>query len=201
MSLQCRSPPYSVRFDPTQKRMEEMYMKKWQRDRNFRKYHKTDGSYAFYITIDGKKVQVSEEVYLVYAKTARKMEYMEQDLKRNRMIKDAYGKTILGDDGNPIYLPEREVSLEHFFIKDWESKSSIPSTEDTFMKNEFSEIDDLLRSITLLEEDEQALIQALYFDGKTIREYAESIGKTKSSVDRYKTKILGKLKSFLEAYK
>jgi hypothetical protein len=174
-------------------------MKKWQRDRNFRKCLQADGSYSFFITIEGKKVKVNEEIYAVYAKTARKMEYMEQDLKRNRVLKDSHGGTVLDDDGNPIYLPEREISLEKLIDEDRIFQSTVPSPEDVLIEVEYSEIEDLLRCITLLNEDEQALIQALYFDGKTIREYAEIIDNTKSSVDRFKTKILVKLKTFLEA--
>jgi RNA polymerase sigma factor (sigma-70 family) len=120
---------------------------------------------------------------------------MEHDLKRDRELQDSNGKAVLDKNGNPIILPEREISLDKLIAEDWDFPDGEPLLENTFIRElEFKE---LHRCINLLNGDERDLIQALFFDELTIREYAEYTGKTKSSVDRKKKKILDKLKIFL----
>ena len=49
-----------------------------------------------------------------------------------------------------------------------------------------------------LPEDDVALIQALYFDGKTGAQWANEIGLTRQAIHKKKLRILGQLKKFLE---
>jgi len=171
-------------------------MQNWQKSRNFRKYKNADGSYTYVITVDSEKVEVNAELYEAYATADRKMEYMEQDLKRDRVLKDKNGKTVFDEQGIPVILPEREMSLDKLIDDDWDFPSSAPSPEDVLLAGECSEVKELYHCIAMLTEDEQALLKSLYFEGKTIREYAEITGQTKSKIDRQKTKIIGKLKNF-----
>ena len=57
-------------------------MNEWKKQRNYRKYQNEDGSRAYVIYVDAGEVQVSEAIYREYAALARKMEYMERDLKQ-----------------------------------------------------------------------------------------------------------------------
>ena len=171
-------------------------MKNWQKDRNYKKQENADGSYTYIITVDGEDVEVSKEIYKAHSSSERKMEYMEFDLKRNRVLQDMDGKTVLDDDGFPIVLPEREVSLDKLVAENWDFPSSEPSPEDIVIRQ--LEIKDLYNSLDSLNTDERQLIDALFFEGLTIREYAEISGKSKSSVDRQKANILSKLKSILK---
>ena len=169
-------------------------MQNWQKSRNFRKHKNSNGSYSYVITVDSEKVEVSEAVYTAYAKGGYKMENMEA-LKNDRVLKDANGKAIRDEHGNAVMLSEREVSLDKLIEGGWDFPGELPSPEDFFIINDFSEIDELHRCIALLSDEEQALIKSLFFESKTIREYAEVTGQTKSTVDRQKTKIIGKLKN------
>ena len=170
-------------------------MYNWKKVRNYRKDKNKDGTATYIIIVDGKKVEVNKEIYIAYATTGYKMENMEFNLKCDRVLKDASGKAVRDENGNSIILPEREISLESIIDDDWDYPSSELSPEDAVIEQfEFKE---LYSSLDLLETDERKLINALFFDGLTIREYAKLAGKTKSSVERHKTKILTKLKNFL----
>ena len=58
---------------------------------------------------------------------------------------------------------------------------------------------DKLRSIiSMLSENEQELIQALFFQGMTEREYAKECGVSQVAIHKRKNKIMAKLKIFLE---
>ena len=170
-------------------------MQNWKKNRNYRKHVNADGSYTYIITVDGVNVEVSAEVYKVYVSTERKMEYMERDLKRDRVLKDAGSRAVRDDDGHSIVLLEREVSLEKLMDEGWDCSSAELSPEDEVMRQ--FEIKELHNCLDLLSADERELINALFFEELTIREYAELTGKSKSSIDRQKAKILARLKNIL----
>ena len=86
--------------------------------------------------------------------------------------------------------------MDKLIDEDWEFPADEPSPEDTLIRNSIYE--QLYRYLGYLNGDERELIQALYFEEMSIREYAELIGESKSSVDRQKTKILEKLKNFFK---
>jgi RNA polymerase sigma factor FliA len=48
-------------------------------------------------------------------------------------------------------------------------------------------------------EDERALIEALYFEGRTMAEYAEQIGKSVSTVSRHHARVIDRLRRSLRA--
>ena len=57
------------------------------------------------IRINGKSVEVTDEVYKVYTKYDRKMRYFEKDLKQERLVYDELGNIIKR-------VPSREDSLD-----------------------------------------------------------------------------------------
>lgn len=57
------------------------------------------------IRINGKSVEVTDEVYKVYTKYDRKMRYFEKDLKQERLAYDELGNIIKR-------VPSREDSLD-----------------------------------------------------------------------------------------
>jgi len=172
-------------------------VKNWKDYHNYRKYENTDGSYTFVIYIDGEAIEVNEEIYTEYAQISRKMKYMELDLKRDRVKQDANRKTVKDSAGLPIVLPEREMSLDRLIDDLWEFPSNDPSLEEIVCTPAESEEAELHRCITLLSVDEQALIKALFFEGKTERQYAEIIGISKTALHARKKKVLLKIKNFL----
>jgi len=173
-------------------------MYNWQKNKNYRKIENSDGSAKYIITVDNTDVEVTKDVYMEYASSARKMEHFEHRLKRDRVLQDSAGKAVTDENGMPIKLPEREVSLEKLVCEEWDFESSEPSPEAALLVSEDAEITKLHSCINLLSKKEQTLIKTLFFEGKTIREYAEITGTSKSSIDRQKTKIISKLKVFFE---
>jgi RNA polymerase sigma factor (sigma-70 family) len=171
-------------------------MKNWHEYRNFRNTANADGSYNYFITIDGADIEVNEEVYTAYAQGAYKMEQMECGIKRNRLKKDADSKAVRDENGYPIVLTEREISLDKLIDGDWEFPSFEPSPEDAVIKQ--IEIGELKNVLASLDAEERELIDALFFEELTIRKYAEITGQAKSSVGRQKKKILGKLNDLLK---
>jgi RNA polymerase sigma factor (sigma-70 family) len=171
-------------------------MKNWRKHKDFMKYENADGSFVYIITVNGTNVEVSEEVYEEYARSSRKAEYIERDLKRNRVLKDAAtGNTLKDENGFPIMLPEREVSLEKLMDEGQQFPDDV-CIEDTVIKK--MEFDELHRCLDLLSEDERALIQALFFDEMTEREYSRKSGIAQKTINDRKHKIFVKLKFFLQ---
>jgi RNA polymerase sigma factor (sigma-70 family) len=173
-------------------------MQNWRKNRNFRKFKNADGDYIYVIKADGEKMKVSKKVYTAYAKGGYKMENMDA-LKCDRVLKDANGKAVRDENGNTVTLPEREVSLDKLIDEDWDFPSSAPSPEDILLAAEFSEVDELHRCIALLDEDEQALIRALFFEGLTERQYAEKLGISKTALHARKVKVLIKIKNLMRS--
>ena len=169
-------------------------MKKWQEYANYKKTENEDGSFTYVITIDGEDVEVTEAVYKAYAAGDRKMRYMELDLKCDRVLQDEDGRAVLDENRLPVVLPEREISLDKLMIEDWDFPSSEPSPEDIVM--ELFEIETLYKCLDGLDANERALIDALFFEGLTEREYAARINVAHKTVNNRKHRILEKLKTF-----
>ena len=173
-------------------------MKNWQKNRNFRKVKNDDGTFTHIITVNKQDVEVSEAVYKDYATSARRMEYMEQELKRNRVYRNPQtGKPVLDKQGQPIILPEREVSLDKMVDESWEFQSSESSLEDAVIAG--LDIETLYRCLDLLEADERNLVDALFFRGLTEREYAKEIRLSQKAVNKRRNKVLSKLKNLFSA--
>ncbi len=174
-------------------------MKNWQKDRNYRKYKNADGSVTYVITVDEVAVAVSEDIYKAYARSARQLEYIEHDLKRDRALQDADGRVLLDVSGRPTILPEREVSLDKLLDEDWDYAADSPQPEDDVLCR--MEIIELRYLLGMLTDKEQALIKALFFDGKTERQYESETGIPRKTINNRRRAILTKLKKLLEKSK
>ena len=170
-------------------------MQNWQEYRNFKKTENADGSTTYIITVDGEDVEVSKEIYAAYSQGAYKMEYMECGLKRDRVKKDADGRAVKDANGCHITLPEREASLDKLIDDDWDFPSSEPTPEDAIFGQ--LEIKGLYESLDSLDADERRLIDELFFEGQTEREYAKILGISKTALHARKQKVLSKLKNLI----
>ena len=173
-------------------------MKSWQSYRNYKAIKNATGTYTYFIVIDGTDIEVSEADYNGYKQECHKMEYMECELKRNRVSRNSKGQVIKDKNGQPILLPEREVSLEKLMEEGYDYASSIPSPEEIFLVSEDSDEAKLRRCLAMLTNDEQILIKALFFEGLTEQAYAEIIGIRQQNVNKSKCRILKKIKYFWE---
>ena len=132
----------------------------------------------YLIKIQGKLIEVSEDVYYAYFHMERQERTQEEKKQRNEVLSyDAL------DNGET-------VGLEN--IPDLSS----PSMEDQAIAKEMYER--LHHAVEALPRGERALIRAIYFEGKTEREYAEQQGCSQNKVFKHRMKTLSKLKMFLD---
>ena len=132
----------------------------------------------YIIKVEDKLVEVTPEVYYAYFRMERQERGQEEKKKRNGVM--SYDTL---DDGEMVGLES---------IADLAS----PSMEETAMTQEIHE--KLHRAVNALPKGERDLIQAIYFDGFTEKEYAESSGLTQQGVSYRLKKILSKLKIFAD---
>ena len=134
------------------------------------------------IRINGKSVEVTDEVYKVYTKYDRKMRYFEKDLKQERLVYDELGNIIKR-------VPSREDSLDRLLDESFmQFKDISENVEDTVLNKILAE--NLHKAYDL--------IISLYFHNLTEREYAKRQGVYPNAIHNRKVRILGKLKKLLE---
>ncbi|MEE0709760.1 MAG: sigma-70 family RNA polymerase sigma factor [Gemmiger sp.] len=115
----------------------------------------------------GQYVEVTDEVYMAYTQGDRKMRYFENDLKTERFV--------LGKEGQvERVIPSREDSLDRLMDENAQQFPHEESVENTVLHK--LEVDKLHTALAMLTPEEQALIQALFFEEKTERQYAEELG-------------------------
>lgn len=132
----------------------------------------------YFIPVEGKLIEVEENVYIAYYRMGRRERYLEErDQANNVMSYDA-----LDRDGM--------VGLEAF--KD----PNVPSLEDLTLAKEM--IEQLHRCIEMLPKPERELIHAIYFEGKTDSEYAKSVKMSQSGISRKHKKILSRLRFLMK---
>ena len=133
---------------------------------------------------------LSPEVMAALKRSDRKMEYMEVDLKQERFKQDLEAMKA-------EFIPSREDSYER--LKD-EGNAVFPldepTPEDKVVHND--ELERLCRTMEMLKPEERALIQAIYFEGVSEREYAAKTGDAFMTVHNRKVRVQSKLKKLME---
>lgn len=133
----------------------------------------------YYITINGEKICVSEEVYNVYRKMRRHERTLAEKDSRNFVLNYedfAYGE-ITGEEQIYDLLQ--------------------PSVEELALTNIIYR--KLHRAIEMLPQTEKELIADLYFNGYSMRTIAEKQGVSHMTIQRQVKKILAKLKYFIKS--
>ncbi len=132
----------------------------------------------YIIKVSGKLVEVTPEVYGEYYRMDRYAHYQEErDL--------LHGKTLYSNLDSNELLGEELIPDENAL-----------STEDAAIAHILSE--KLHRCLNMLPKGERYLIQALYFDGLTEREYAFRIGVSQNAVNKRRHVVLAHLKNFMK---
>mgnify|MGYP000872609554 FL=1 len=140
--------------------------------------------------IAGQFIEVTEEIYQVYMQGNRKMRYLETDLKIERTILDESGRI-------QQIIPSREDSLDRLVGDNARQfEDTRESVEDAVLRK-LAE-DDLRRALTKLTDEEYALVYALFYEGRTERDYAKELGMSQVAVHKRKQRILKKLKGILK---
>lgn len=131
----------------------------------------------FYIPVEGKLIEVDENVYVMYYKMGRRERYMEERDQENGVV--SYNALDTESRAGEAIL--RQAATE--------------SMEDLALANEHR--DQLHRCIAGLPRAERELIHAIYCEGMTEEEYAPKAKLTQSGVSRKRKKTLSKLKKLL----
>ena len=131
----------------------------------------------YYIHINGTPIEVTEEVYKAYYQFSNHAEYLEKkDKKKGKVLfSDLDTSETLGE----AIIPDNSMSVEDLAI------ASIITAK-------------LRYCISLLPLEDQALIQAVFYNGLSEREYADLIGVSQNAVHKRKRKIIKKLKEFFK---
>ena len=77
-----------------------------------------------------------------------------------------------------------------------QNQSPIDNVEANFERK--NEIEKLRLALLQLSEEEYKLIKALFFENKTLREYAAIVGKHYTTIQDKRDRILEKLKKFIK---
>ena len=142
------------------------------------------------IWLRGQFVEVTDEVYRAYMQGDRKIRYFENDLKTERFV--------LGKEGQVVQIiPSREDSLDRLMDENAQQFSDRRESVESVVFRKM-ETDRLHTALFMLTPEEQALIQALFFEEKTERQYADELGVYRNAVHVRKMKVLKKLKKILE---
>ena len=131
----------------------------------------------------------SEEVIAVLRQSERKMQYQEYDLEAERFTINEVKREV-------FFIPGREDSFERLEDEDVQFRDENTNVEETAITAIM--LEKLLRSLKRLTVEEYELISALFYDGKTEREYAQSKGVYHNAIHKRKIRILKKLEKFLE---
>lgn len=144
---------------------------------------------VYRISISGTLVRVSKNVYLSYYRSKRRDRYYEQDIKTETAIYDGSGSII-------AYAPSKEDSLNRLIEAGADFEDDCDSVEDVALT--LVMVEKLRECLNLLTASERALIQALFFEDKTERQYAAESGMPQQTINSRKIKILADLKKFLK---
>ena len=132
----------------------------------------------YMIKVEGKLVEVTPDVYYAYFRMERQERWQEEKQQGHAVM---YYDAL--DDGETVGV---EVVPD----------LTTPSMEEAVMTREIHE--KLHRALDALPKAERELIQAIYFDGFTEKEYAVSSGLSQQGVSYRLRKVLSKLRIFMD---
>ena len=162
-------------------------MKKWQEERNYRRIYNEAGEViANIITVDGVDVEVAEDVYLAYSQADRRERYVREEQFSGKIL-------------------SLEQMAEDDLLPDYVGAEAAPSAEEEALEREQAQRlaerkEMLLLAMLSLNDADRELINALFFDGASTRDYAARIGITQRAVIKRRDRILRDLKKCFENF-
>lgn len=132
----------------------------------------------YYINVPGALVEVSEGVYFAYYQEKRRGRTLREKDERNGAV--SYDGLDTPELTGQEMIPDRDAV----------------SVEDAAIASILC--DKLHRCLALMDEPDRQLIQALYFEGLSEREYAAEAGLHYMTVHNRKARLLRQLKKMIE---
>ena len=140
----------------------------------------------FIIKIGKEQVSVSEEIYKEYYKMKRRERYLEEDIKVGRIAVDPETETV-------DFIPSKEDSINR--LMDQGTDFGDDQMIDDILCDKATLLI-LQEAMTALDEEEQELIQAIYYKNLTVREVAKEGNVSHVAVVKRHKKVLDKLKKY-----
>ena len=156
-------------------------MQKWQESRNYKRIKDENSEVlAYIITVDGRDIEVAEEVYQAYSQADRRERYVREEVEPGKVL-------------SLEKLLEDEVPLEKLGVE------MSPSAEETMLGQEGirqteQQLKRLADALASLNTAERQLLQALYFDRLSAREYTRQLGVYHRTILYRRDKLLEKLR-------
>lgn len=138
------------------------------------------------IKVGRELVPVSEEVYREYYRLARRLRYMERDIKVGRIEVDPTGETA-------VFIPSKEDSINRL-LEQGVDFADRQTTEDIICRKATRLA--LQKALAALDPEERELIRALYYENRTMREVAGENNVSHVAVVKRHQKVLDKLRKF-----
>ncbi len=128
------------------------------------------------IVVKQQRVEISEAVYHAYHKEREAERYQNKLIRQNELSLERFH-----EDG---------VNIDYLIVR------VQPDIVDRFIHQE--QLEALWIALKALPEDERSLIDEIFFNEKSESQVAKSIGVNQSTISRRLSKILSKLKNFIE---
>ena len=158
-------------------------MKKWQEERNYRRIYNEAGEViANIITVDGVDVEVAEDVYLAYSQADRRERYVREEQFSGKLL-------------------SLEQMAEDDLLPDYVGAEAAPSAEEEALEREQAQSlaerkEMLLLAMLSLNDADWELINALFYKGISVREYAQRLGISHTMVRKRRDRILRNMKKY-----
>ena len=129
------------------------------------------------------------DILQVLRQSDRKMKHIEVEFKQERCVVDQARQNV-------IFLPSREDSYERLTDENGQEFATDGNLEDLICQKD--ELRRLYLAMLQLDESDRTLIDALYFEGLSEREYAKKHHQHYMTVHNRKVRILAHLKKLME---
>lgn len=161
-------------------------MKKWQQQYNYRRIKDESGTILRnVIYIENVPVEVNEEVYRAYSSMSRREVYQDKRIADNRSV--SLEKLVESNVPLELYTMEHSLSAEEIVVQEE-------------MEYEYAgSLQKLRKAMSMLTKEEQSLIQAIYFEGRSERDLAHEYGISQPAIHKRRNRILKKLKFFYDS--
>ncbi len=147
--------------------------------KEFCRRKETDGTYAgkLFIPVQGCLIETEQSHYVEFYRDKERWRYLKKlDTDNSLLSLEAFEDN---DDSRIDFIADEAVNVEETIIHKMM-------------------LDKLKSALKLLSESEQALIQAMFFEGLSERELAKKEGVNHNAVHKRKIRILTKLKKIIE---
>ena len=132
----------------------------------------------YVINIQGRLIEVSEDVYYAYFRMERQERWQEEKKQEHEVV--SYDALDNGETNGAEAIQDMAT----------------PSMEELAIAKELNER--LHHAVAALPKAERDLIRAIYFEGQTEEDYGKMTGMSQTGISYRRRKILSKLKLFLD---